>query len=76
MTLTKLPFWVVCLGATAIALAAFTAVIGGGRLSGPGISLALSVGALVWVARSRSSRTESLSRSSCRFWASRISGAA
>lgn len=51
MTLTKLPFWIVGLASTAVALVVFTFVIDRGRLSGPGISLALSVGALVWVAR-------------------------
>lgn len=51
MTLTKLPFYPVYLVAIAGSLAIFTAIIGGGRLTGPGIALSLSVGALLWVAR-------------------------
>jgi ribosomal protein L40E len=51
MTSTRLPFYPVYLVAIFGSLAIFTAVIGGGRLTGPGVALALSVGALLWVAR-------------------------
>ena len=51
MNLTRLPFYPVYLVAIAGSLAVFTAVIGGGRLTGPGIALSLSFGALFWVAR-------------------------
>ena len=51
MTSTRLPFYPVYLVAILGSLAIFTALIGGGRLSGPGIALSLSLGALLWVAR-------------------------
>lgn len=51
MTSTRLPFYPVYLVAILASLAIFTAIIGGGRLTGPGVALSLSVGALFWVAR-------------------------
>lgn len=51
MTLTRLPFYPVYLVGILGSLAIFSAVIGGGRLTGPGIALSLSVGALLWVGR-------------------------
>lgn len=51
MTLTRLPFYPVYLVGILGSLAIFSGVIGGGRLTGPGIALSLSVGALLWVGR-------------------------
>lgn len=51
MTLTRLPFYPVYLVGILGSLAIFSGVIGGGRLTGPGVALSLSVGALLWVAR-------------------------
>jgi hypothetical protein len=51
MTLPRYLFWGSFATATALSLVAFTVTIGSGRLTGPGICLALSVGALVWVGR-------------------------
>ena len=48
---TRLLFWGAFFGVTLVALVGFTFTIGDGRISGPGITLALSAGVLVWVAR-------------------------
>lgn len=47
----RLLFWAVLVGVMAVSFIAFTYTIGDGRLSGPGICLALSAGTLVWVSR-------------------------
>lgn len=47
----RLLFWAVFAGVVAVSLLAFTYTIGDGRVSGPGICLALSAGTLVWVSR-------------------------
>lgn len=47
----QLLFWGVFVGVGAVSLLAFTFTIGNGRLSGPGICLALSTATLVWVGR-------------------------
>lgn len=48
---TRLFFWSSLVGVVAVSLFAFTITIGSGRISGPGVALSLSAGALVWVAR-------------------------
>lgn len=47
----QLLFWGLFVGVGAVSLLAFTFTIGNGRLSGPGICLALSTATLVWVGR-------------------------
>lgn len=51
MNLTRMLFFCGLGGVVLVSLLAFTFLIGDGRLSGPGVTLALSLGTLVWVGR-------------------------